>query len=495
MPTAVSVKLRYATKQLWFDPAAFGPQIQNGTHVVVTTANGTHIGMCAGAPFEVEEADLPAPLKPIDRVATAADFTRADEMARRSQEALPTFREAATRAQLPMKPVAVDFHLNGDKATFYFAADERVDFRSLVRELASIFHIRVDMRQIGARDEACMLGGIAHCGQEFCCKRMGGQYNPVSIRMAKEQDLPLNPVKISGACGRLMCCLRYEFEAYKDFKQRAPKKNAVISTPLGEARVVDFDTPREIIHLRLEDGSALQVPLGKMDCAGKEPVEGEPCRPCNVSQQALDEIREELERDSKLMAMTDRLFASDPALADTTAQRGSVRRTRREGDDEQTYGAHSKAKGGSTNVDLTEGEGRKRRSRRNRNAASHKPESMPAPVEETRKVRRRLRPSSQASAAEAAAPKPAEEARAPRRRLRPGQNSSGLANFKNEEAAPASAPKPAGKSAGKQQPAAKQQPSAKSAPAPEAAEQTEKRKPRRRGRRGGRGRNKNKQAE
>ena len=265
MATVIAVRLHNIARQLWFDPCDSGAQ--TGDHVIVTTERGTEMGLAVSDAFDVAESDLRAPLKPVLRVASEADLAKAEELGRRGTEALPVFREFAKRYELDMKPLDVDFLFGGDKAIFYFTAEERVDFRGLVRELASEFHTRIDMRQIGVRDEAQLVGGIAHCGQELCCVRMGGEFNPVSIRMAKEQDLPLNPLKISGFCGRLMCCLRYEFEAYKDFKSRAPKKNALIETPLGMAKVIGFGTPRETVDLRLEDGKTFTVPLAEMGYA------------------------------------------------------------------------------------------------------------------------------------------------------------------------------------------------------------------------------------
>ncbi len=180
-----------------------------------------------------EIKSLKSPLKPVVRLATDEDVAHAAEMERRSREALPAFKKLVAESGVDMHPVSVEFLLDGDKAVFYFEAEERVDFRDLVRKLAAHFHVRIDMRQIGVRDEARIVGGLGHCGQELCCKRMGATSTPVSIRMAKEQDLSLNPQKISGLCGRLMCCLRYEYDAYKDFKSRAPKANATVQTPGG----------------------------------------------------------------------------------------------------------------------------------------------------------------------------------------------------------------------------------------------------------------------
>jgi cell fate regulator YaaT (PSP1 superfamily) len=284
--TVVAVKLRYNPKTFWFDPAL--STYSAGDHVLVDTERGREIGLVTDPALEVTKAQvkgLKSPLKPIIRALDEADFDRIDELDAKGKEAMPLFRELIEKHGLDMKPVSVEFLFSGEKAVFYFSHDERVDFRELVRDLASQFHIRVDMRQIGVRDEARIFGGLAHCGEELCCARLGGEFQPVSIRMAKEQDLPLNPSKISGACGRLMCCLRYEFEAYKDFKGRAPKKGAIIETPIGKAKVIDFDTPREIITMRLEDGKQLSVPLSEFDC----PAEGEgKKRPCSISRDAID---------------------------------------------------------------------------------------------------------------------------------------------------------------------------------------------------------------
>jgi cell fate regulator YaaT (PSP1 superfamily) len=284
--TVVAVKLRYNPKIFWFDPAL--STYETGDHVLVDTERGREIGLVVDAAIEVTEKqikDLKSPLKPVIRVLTEADFDRIDELDAKGHEAMPVFRELIEKHGLEMKPVSVEFLFTGDKAVFYFSNDERVDFRDLVRDLASHFHTRVDMRQIGVRDEARILGGLAHCGEELCCARLGGEFQPVSIRMAKEQDLPLNPAKISGACGRLMCCLRYEFEAYKDFKNRAPRRGALIETPIGQAKVIDFDTPREIITMRLEDGKLLSIPLSEFECHADENGKQ---RPCCVSRDAID---------------------------------------------------------------------------------------------------------------------------------------------------------------------------------------------------------------
>jgi cell fate regulator YaaT (PSP1 superfamily) len=281
MPTVVvGIRLRFS-KTLWFDPAGSTPE--QGDLVIVETERGTEIGTVVQPPHEVTADQLVAPLKPVVRVANEEDLAEIEELKAKEREALPVFRTLVEEYKLDMKPIDVEYLLSGDKVVFYFSAEERVDFRELVKDLASRFHARIDMRQVGVRDEARMVGGVGHCGQMLCCVRFGGEFQPVSIRMAKEQDLPLNPLKISGLCGRLMCCLRYEFDAYKDFKGRAPKRGAIVETPVGLAKVVEFNTPRENITLRFEDGSRSTVPLSGMSC-GK----GTGC-PCQVSQEALEE--------------------------------------------------------------------------------------------------------------------------------------------------------------------------------------------------------------
>lgn len=281
MPTIVGLKLRFVPKQLWFNPLDMTPS--PGDTVIVDTERGTEIGVVTEAPREVEAAELPAKLKPIVRVANDEDLAHIADLADLEAEALPIFREMVKERGLDMKPIDVEYLFGGDKIVFYFVAEERVDFRELVKELATRFKSRIDMRQIGVRDEARMVGGLGHCGEQLCCVRFGGEFQPVSIRMAKEQDLPLNPLKISGLCGRLMCCLRYEFEAYRDYKQRAPKKGAIIDTPLGKAQVADLNTPSESVGMRFEDGKRFTVPLKDMECCKDSG------RPCAVSREVLEQ--------------------------------------------------------------------------------------------------------------------------------------------------------------------------------------------------------------
>ena len=265
MPNVAAVRLTYNPKVLWFDPN--GVEFSAGDALIVRTERGLEYGVAEEDLKEVEQKALNAlkcALKPVVRKATPQDAITWQAMQQKAEEALPVFKQMVAEHKLDMHPVTVEFLFDGDKAVFYFEAEDRVDFRELVRSLAARFHVRIDMRQIGVRDEARIVGGLGHCGQELCCKRLGGEFNPVSIRMAKDQDLSLNPQKISGVCGRLMCCLRYEADTYKEFKTRCPKMNSMVKTPEGDAKVIDINVPRETVTIMAGD-KRVKVPVCDMD--------------------------------------------------------------------------------------------------------------------------------------------------------------------------------------------------------------------------------------
>ncbi|MBR5260128.1 MAG: hypothetical protein IKV48_06625 [Eggerthellaceae bacterium] len=367
MVRVAPINLANNPRTLWFDPGDL--EIVKDDPVVVETARGTEYGVAAANLLEVSDEEIAAlksPLKPVLRLATPEDTEFAAEMQERSREALPVFKQMAAEAHPEMRPVSVEFLLDGDKAVFYFEAEDRIDFRELVRRLASHFKVRIDMRQIGVRDEARMVGGLGHCGQELCCKRMGGEFCPVSIRMAKEQDLSLNPQKISGLCGRLMCCLRYEYDAYKDFKSRAPKMNATIQTPAGAAKVVELDVPREIVVLKVGDEKPVKVPLADFN----EPAE-EGTRPTSVGEEAWEAATAESVPGYGVEALT--FLTSQFTGSDKLAEKGAVRRN-----------ASSKSKRPAASEEAPSSDSR--RSRRGRGSASQK---AAEPVAETRKPRRR----------------------------------------------------------------------------------------------------------
>ena len=342
MPRIIPVKFAYAARDLWFDPQH--SEAQEGDHVICATERGTEIGLCTQSPRDVTRQELTrmiggSQLKGVIRIADEFDLARAESLAERGDAAMPVFRRLVSESDLDMKPVGVEYLFGGEKVVCYFAAEERVDFRQLVRELSRELHERIDMRQIGVREEAAVVGGFGHCGQELCCARFGLSFEPVSIRMAKEQDLPLTSNKISGACGRLMCCLRYEFEAYRDFKGRAPKRNAVIETPLGKAKIVEYDTPKEQICLRLENGKQVRVPLSGMEAseaAHKKSEElGCACRPDTVTRAALERLESPdvqmalAELDRQMGVIPDETFDSSDIFVDTKPSR---RRRSRKGD-------------------------------------------------------------------------------------------------------------------------------------------------------------------
>ena len=440
------VRLSFNPKTLWFDAGDL--DLKAGDAVVVTTARGSEFGHVSDALFDMEYEEtkkLKSPLKPVKRLATDEDVAKADEMAELSRAALPVFKHMAAEAIPDMNPIAVEYLFEGDKAVFYFDAEERVDFRDLVRQLASEFHVRVDMKQIGVRDGARMVGGLGHCGQELCCRRLGGEFNPVSIRMAKEQDLSLNPQKISGVCGRLMCCLRYEFEAYKDFHSRAPKKNARINTPDGEGKVVDLDVPREVISIKVGDEKPVKVPLADME----PPEEG--ARPNAVGDEAWERATEPsvTSLDSAL-----NLFTTELSGEDKLAQPGSVRHVHAE-ETSQKPSRSRRRRGGSGSTASKEEQEPQRKSRRRRSTTvksdgttqveqSPKGDAKQAVQQDgEQKPSRSRRRRNRSSSKQQGQAKPAAEQQVQGSKV--GRNSSALrANRSNNAPSDDSAPKPQG---------------------------------------------------
>lgn len=232
--------------------------------MVVETVRGQEIGFVAQGLREIPGEEVGEPLKPVLRKATPPDLERAQSLRSQEKEALIQAREAAWRLGLPMKILTAEYTMDG-RLTFYFAAEERVDFRGLVKELAGRFHTRIELRQIGPRDETKLLGGIGACGMPLCCARWLTEFAPVTIRMAKEQGLALNPPKISGACGRLLCCLAYEIEHYRELKQKLPAKGKKISTPMGPAKVVETSPLKEMVKVELEGGAVVEIPLAQLE--------------------------------------------------------------------------------------------------------------------------------------------------------------------------------------------------------------------------------------
>jgi len=248
----VSVRFNERGKSYFFDPS--GLTVNKGEKVIVETAKGLEYGECVRGNHQVEDELVVQPLRPVIRIATDDDNRIALEGKDKEKEAFDYCREKIIDFGLEMKLVSVEYGFEGNKVLFFFTSDGRVDFRELVKDLAGRFRARIELRQIGVRDEAKMLGGLGVCGKPFCCSQFLNEFHPVSIKMAKTQGLSLNPTKISGSCGRLMCCLKYEEVAYEDLVKKAPKVGAFVETPSGKGSVINVNLLRGNAKVRLEDG-------------------------------------------------------------------------------------------------------------------------------------------------------------------------------------------------------------------------------------------------
>lgn len=250
MAIIIGVKFKGAGKVYYFDPDE--AILNAGDYVVVETARGIECGTVTFGNREINDDGLNRPLKKIIRPATAEDIAHLEDNRKKEEKAYGICLKKIIEHNLKMKLVTVEYTFDNNKILFYFTADGRVDFRELVKDLAGIFRTRIELRQIGVRDESKMLGGLGICGREFCCKGFLSDFQPVSIKMAKEQGMSLNPVKISGTCGRLMCCLKYEQEAYSDLLKKTPKIGAYVSTPDGKGTVVDQNLIKGILNIQLQ---------------------------------------------------------------------------------------------------------------------------------------------------------------------------------------------------------------------------------------------------
>jgi cell fate regulator YaaT (PSP1 superfamily) len=262
MAEIVGVRFKRAGKIYYFDPA--GIELEVNDYIVVSTSRGLELGRVVISPKQVLASEVTMPLKPILRKAGTEDVKRAHELETQGQEALVECGKLIAKLGLPMKLLFAEYNLDGSRLTFLFSAGQRVDFRELVRELTNSFKVRVELRQVGPRDEAKLLGGFGRCGRPLCCISFLSEFAPVSIRMAKEQDLPLNPMKISGVCGRLLCCLVYENEQYHNMKGKLPKEGQRVSTSMGEARVIGSNLLKETVIVQLESKATLELPIDKV---------------------------------------------------------------------------------------------------------------------------------------------------------------------------------------------------------------------------------------
>lgn len=262
MADIVGIRFKRAGKVYYFDAA--GIELKVGDYVVVKTSRGMELGHVVIAPAQVLSSEVEEPLKPVLRKAEPEDIKRAEELDAQIEEALIECGKMIGELQLPMKLLSAEYNLDGNRLTFLFSAEDRVDFRELVRRLSGKFKVRVELRQVGSRDEAKLVGGFGRCGRQLCCMSFLNEFTPVSIKMAKEQELPLNPMKISGACGRLMCCLAYESEQYRIMKEKMPKIGQRVSTHMGDATVVGSNPLKETVLVELESEATVELPLSEV---------------------------------------------------------------------------------------------------------------------------------------------------------------------------------------------------------------------------------------
>ena len=263
----IGVRFKPVGKIYYFDPC--GITVEEGDRVIVETSRGIEMAQVMQKNREIDESELVSPLRKMLRIATEADIAIIEANAKKAKEAFAICKKKIAAHKLEMKLIEAEYTFDGTKILFYFAAEGRVDFRELVKDLASVFRMRIELRQIGVRDEAKLCGGLGICGRPFCCTSFLDEFQPVSIKMAKEQNLSLNPTKISGTCGRLMCCLKYEQEAYEDLNRTTPRVDSLVKTPAGIGTVVETNLLRGMVKVRFERSTEQPKVFHKSEC---EPV-------------------------------------------------------------------------------------------------------------------------------------------------------------------------------------------------------------------------------
>ena len=264
MTKVIGVRFKANGKSYYFSPGDL--ELQQGDHVIVETARGTECGEVAKGPHDVPDSSIVKPLKTVTRMADAVDVRRMQQNRADEKRAFSVCEERIAKHKLDMKLVDVEYTLDRNKILFYFTADGRIDFRDLVKDLAGAFRTRIELRQIGVRDESKMRGGLGSCGQPFCCSRFLRDFQPVSIKMAKEQGLSLNPAKISGSCGRLMCCLAYEQPAYEYLNRITPGVGSIVKTPEGVGAVVETNVISGTLRVRMDPPAPGFKPFHKDEC-------------------------------------------------------------------------------------------------------------------------------------------------------------------------------------------------------------------------------------
>lgn len=263
MVKVVGVRFKNAGKMYYFNPNGF--EIEKGMNVIVETARGIEFAEAVSEIREIEEDEAFLPLKDVIRIATEEDAAIHNSNIEKEKSAFDICNEKIAKRELKMKLIDVEYTFDGNKILFYFVADTRIDFRDLVKDLASVFKTRIELRQVGVRDQAKAVGGLGICGRVICCASATGEFQPVSIKMAKEQSLSLSPTKISGTCGRLMCCLKYEQDAYEDAIHRLPGVGSIVETPQGQGVITEVNLLRETVKVRLDKETETDLEVYKVD--------------------------------------------------------------------------------------------------------------------------------------------------------------------------------------------------------------------------------------
>ena len=268
MPKIVGIRFKPVSKIYYFDPAGF-EDLEVGDYVIVETTRGREAGEVAIAPKEVPEDEVVSKLKGILRRAEPWDLVQMEHYRCLEPKALEVGRQKVTEYGLPMKLVKAEYNFDGSHLVFYFTAENRVDFRDLVRDLAKTLKAKIELKQVGVRDEAKLIGGLGRCGRPLCCISFLSEFNPVSIKMAKQQDLPLSPTEISGLCGRLLCCLTYENEYYAEVKKKLPRVGERVNTPYGAGKVTGVNALKETVNVELKSEVTVEIPAKDIKSKGK----------------------------------------------------------------------------------------------------------------------------------------------------------------------------------------------------------------------------------
>ena len=333
----VDIQFRPGQKIYFFDPD--GMRFAAGDHVIIDTARGAEFGFVTGGNHRISEKDVVAPLRKVLRMATAQDEKTHEENRAKEARAYEVCLQKIESHGLDMQLVSAEYAFDGSKILFYFTADERVDFRELVKNLASVFHTRIELRQIGVRDKAKMLGGLGICGRPFCCASFLDDFQPVSIKMAKTQNLSLNPTKISGTCGRLMCCLKYEQDAYEDLIRTSPKVESFVDTTEGRGTIVEVDLLRQRVKVRMEDAPETISVFANADIAilrsGKA-KKNDPPIPADlapISGGGKRQRKEKLEEDKSMLLEPIRFrYSTEQVVEETeTAEPEEIQQEQKEG--------------------------------------------------------------------------------------------------------------------------------------------------------------------